>query len=32
MVKNAKKFEAGFGITFQNNKQMMGCWLFQRLI
>jgi hypothetical protein len=25
MVKNSKKFEAGFGITFQNHRQMIGC-------
>jgi hypothetical protein len=31
MVKNSKNFEAGFGITFQNLKQMIGCRLFQRL-
>jgi hypothetical protein len=31
MVKNSKIFKAGFGITFQNHRQMIQCWLFQRL-
>jgi hypothetical protein len=32
MVKNSTIFEAGFGITFQNHRRMIGCWLFQRLM